>query len=110
MMARMLRRSGFTILEAPGGTEALEIREQHNGIQRLITDLTMPGLNGFDLAEQVAERWPELKILCVSGYRSGHAFRPQDSDRPWLEKQTMSCAGRCGSCQVAARQHPDPVT
>ena len=47
MMAKMLQRSGYTTLEAPGGKEALEICEQHIGIHLLITDLTMPGLNGF---------------------------------------------------------------
>ena len=86
MMAKMLQRSGFTILEAPGGTEALEICEQHDGIQLLITDLTMPGLNGFDLADQVAERWPGLKILFISGYASGYGFRRKLADRPLLGK------------------------
>ena len=86
MMAKMLQRSGFTILEAPGGTEALEICGQHNGIQLLITDVTMPGLNGFDLADQVAERWPSLKILFISGYANGYAFRRKIADRPLLGK------------------------
>jgi len=86
MMAKMLQRSGYTTLEAPGGKEALEICEQHIGIHLLITDLTMPGLNGFDLADQVGERWPELKILFMSGDANGYGLRRRIAERPFLGK------------------------
>jgi len=86
MMAKMLQRSGYSTLEAPGGKEALEICEQHIGIHLLITDLTMPGLNGFDLADLVGERWPELKILFMSGAANGYGLRRRIADQPFLGK------------------------
>jgi two-component system, cell cycle sensor histidine kinase and response regulator CckA len=64
-----LESNGYQVLEATNGAEALLIGEQHQGrIHFLLTDLVMPGISGRMLAEQLAPRRPELKVLFLSGY------------------------------------------
>jgi PAS domain S-box-containing protein len=81
--------SGYTVLEARDGLQAVEIARIHAGpIDLLITDVIMPRLGGRDLAARIAELRPETKVLFISGYAE---YAPQrgDSDSPsapWLAK------------------------
>jgi CheY-like chemotaxis protein len=66
---RILRQSGYAVLEAGDGTEALRVAAQHRGpIHLLLTDVEMPGLGGRQLAEQLSAVHPEARVLYVSGY------------------------------------------
>ncbi|MFM2081484.1 MAG: hypothetical protein RL380_175 [Verrucomicrobiota bacterium] len=66
----ILANSGYTILEAGDGPEALKIWEQHHGkIDLVLTDLVMPnGLTGRELARKLKAVRPTLKIIYTSGY------------------------------------------
>src|SRR5947207_5895555 len=62
----VLERSGYCVLEAPGGDEALELCEQYEGpIDLLVTDVVMPRMNGRELAERVRDMRPGTKVLYV---------------------------------------------
>jgi PAS domain S-box-containing protein len=67
---RVLEMSGYTVLEAGYGGEALRLCQQHSEpIHLLLTDIVMPGgLNGRELAERLLRLRPELKVLYMSGY------------------------------------------
>jgi two-component system cell cycle sensor histidine kinase/response regulator CckA len=72
---RTLEEYGYTVLEAAGGAEALAIAASHGGpIALLVTDVVMPGLQGHQLAEQLAAARPELRILYVSGFTQHSAI------------------------------------
>jgi len=63
-----LENLGYTVLTAGYGLQALQVLEKESAIKLLISDVVMPGMNGFELAEQVMQKYPQLKILLVSGY------------------------------------------
>jgi PAS domain S-box-containing protein len=64
-----LETTGLTVLVAASGREALQVLEKENGVvDILFTDYSMPGMNGADLIEQVAVRWPEIHPVLASGY------------------------------------------
>lgn len=66
--ADALEDRGFSIVEAGDAREALDILERSPEIALIFTDINMPGdLNGLDLAEEVAKRWPHIEIIVTSG-------------------------------------------
>ena len=68
MIQRVLRREGFAVLSAADGQEALLVfRKFPETVHMLITDIEMPGLNGFALAAQIRLEKPQTKILFISG-------------------------------------------
>ena len=65
----LLELSGYTVLEANNGSEAMTISQQHSGVlQLLLTDVVMPGMSGRVLAGQVVEQRPLIKVVYMSGY------------------------------------------
>jgi two-component system, cell cycle sensor histidine kinase and response regulator CckA len=64
-----LRDSGYNVLTAADGREALEVARSHAGpIHLLLTDVVMPGINGRVLAERLAPQQRGMKVLYMSGY------------------------------------------
>ena len=67
--AEYLRESGYTVLTAKGGSDALRLAEQHGGpIHVLLTDLIMPLMSGRELSERIASVRPEIRVVFMSGY------------------------------------------
>jgi CheY-like chemotaxis protein len=66
---RFLQERGYSILEASEAEEALRLCQEYTGqIDLLITDVVMPKLSGPELAKRLANLYPNLKILYISGY------------------------------------------
>jgi CheY-like chemotaxis protein len=71
-----LEAKGYNILEAQDGMEALLVSRQHQApIHMLLTDVVMPVMNGRELAEQLAQLHPTMKILYMSGYTDDTVVR-----------------------------------
>lgn len=60
---------GYVVLEAASGKEALLLCDEYEKpIQMLITDVVMPGLSGRELVDEVSLKYPNMKVLFMSGY------------------------------------------
>jgi two-component system, cell cycle sensor histidine kinase and response regulator CckA len=69
LIAELLSENGYDVLVAEEPANALRIAERHEGaIHLLLTDVVMPQMHGQDLARQVQERRPDLRVLYMSGY------------------------------------------
>jgi len=69
LVVNILKRYGYTVLDAAGGSEGLKIMEAHHGaLHLLLTDIVMPQINGVALYEQATQISPSLKVLYMSGY------------------------------------------
>ncbi len=65
----VLVRSGYQVLVAEEGMQALAVARTHRGpIDLLLTDVVMPGMSGRELAEALAQERPETRVLFTSGY------------------------------------------
>jgi two-component system cell cycle sensor histidine kinase/response regulator CckA len=72
----ILKRSGYTVLEARNAGEALLLCERHpTPIDLLLSDVVMPGMSGPELAKRLGGVRPEMKVLCMSGYTDDAAVR-----------------------------------
>jgi CheY-like chemotaxis protein len=66
---QVLQDTGYSVLEARHGAEALRLWDTHKEEVRLIvTDVVMPEMSGFELARRVLDQRPNLKVLFISGY------------------------------------------
>jgi two-component system, cell cycle sensor histidine kinase and response regulator CckA len=75
MIGKILRRSGFSVIEAESGDRAVAAAAACQGIVDLvIIDMQMPGMNGLDLASEVARRYPAMKVLYISGNQDSIAL------------------------------------
>ena len=66
-VARALRLDGHETHEAGDGAEGLE-KLAENAYDLLLSDIRMPVMDGIELAHQAAARFPDLKILLMTGY------------------------------------------
>ena len=62
-----LTDAGHEVIEAADGVDALEYLQDHAAVDLIITDISMPRMNGLDLVDEVQLRWPGLPVLLVSG-------------------------------------------
>jgi two-component system cell cycle sensor histidine kinase/response regulator CckA len=64
----VLTRRGYTVLQASGGLEAISLMLSFDGdIPLVISDIDMPGVNGFDFANQLQIDRPSTEVLYMSG-------------------------------------------
>ena len=107
----LLEESGYTVLEACHGGDALAVASGYVGpIHLLLTDVVMPGMNGRVLAERLQLIRPEMKVVFMSGYTGFHDRSLLDSRMPLIAKpfkrdfllrklrETLAFEDQCGVC------------
>ena len=76
VIAGALQTSGYTVLQAGHGAEALDIARSHAApIHLLLTDVVMPGMNGRELADRVGDLRGDIRTLYMSGYADDAVLR-----------------------------------
>ncbi len=78
LLSQTLTVAGYRVVAAEDGPRALELAADPATIDLLLTDVVMPGLGGFDLADRLRAARPDLKIIYMSGYTEAPppALRP----------------------------------
>ena len=73
--ASVLEEFGCDVVAAASGCEALEKLSANRRIEILITDINMPGMDGYELAERAKRMRDGLKVILLSGReRDGSGF------------------------------------
>src|ERR1035437_2239865 len=72
ILAEALQDFGYGVVTAASGEEALPVLNNGRIIDLVITDVRMPGMSGPELADEIRQRWPGVKVVLISGY-----FLPQ---------------------------------
>jgi DNA-binding response OmpR family regulator len=80
VLARVLGKAGYAVLEAPDGSTALDIlardrqarqrgeTAEYGPIRLVTTDVQMPNMSGDDLHRMIRERYPEVRVMMVTAF------------------------------------------
>ena len=69
LAVQILRSHGYRVLTAEDGESAVQRSQEYDGpIHLLLTDIVMPGIQGWELAETLLARRPQMRVLFTSGY------------------------------------------
>jgi two-component system, cell cycle sensor histidine kinase and response regulator CckA len=72
LVRTLLTTDGFRVIEARTGAEGLRLAQEHDGsIDLLLSDMLLPEVSGYDVAAQVKERHPEMKVILMTGWVEG---------------------------------------
>lgn len=73
-----LESAGYTVLEAASPSDAIALVRAHEGdpIDLLVTDVVMPEMDAFELADRISCELPGVRILYTSGYTDAGAEGP----------------------------------
>ncbi len=88
-LSQLLDRAGYTVLAASDSAEARDLFGKNIGsIDLLLTDIVMPGENGWDLSQHLLDRRPDLKVIYMSGYTRSDQIDAKlaKSNAPFLPK------------------------
>jgi PAS domain S-box-containing protein len=95
LATRLLEPAGYTVLGAATGEEGLRLLERHEEpVHLLLSDVVMPGMSGRQLAEQLAQTRPGMKVLYMSGYTGDTIVQRGvlDAQMPFLNKPFTAAA------------------
>jgi len=83
MGSKMLRFLGYNVMTASCGSEALELfRSNRESIRCVITDLSMPDMDGWQTLAELRTLEPALPVILSSGYDETEVMIRKDSDQP----------------------------
>ena len=82
----ILLRQGYTVIEATGPAEALEVAAaQPDFFDLILADVMMPGMRGWEMVDRLRSSQPRARVLYMSGY-IGDIDIGRDKVRPLLTK------------------------
>jgi two-component system, cell cycle sensor histidine kinase and response regulator CckA len=86
LVRRMLEPEVCRVMEAEDGETALRLIERNlETIDVVLTDLLMPGIDGFDVVQVLTSHHPDLPIVCMSGF-ANQALAGRRLDVPFVPK------------------------
>lgn len=80
VLALLIVSFGHEAIESPNGSDALARLERGESVDVVLTDLVMPGVQGWDVARRIKQRWPSLRVGLMSGDEIALARHAGDAD------------------------------
>ncbi len=84
IVSALLEHTGYRVFAAADAQEALLAMQHHQGFDLVVTDIMMPGTDGFKLLDSIAELYPEMPVIFCSAIQDIHvatsAFRRGATD------------------------------
>lgn len=88
MIARMLSLSGYAVISAQSGEEAISIAQEYAApIDLVLSDVRMPGMSGPEVVEELRKLRPGIRVMYMSAFsRDVLPVGVQDTDIPFIHK------------------------
>jgi DNA-binding NtrC family response regulator len=104
---KCLTTAGYSVITAAGGTEGLRVFSEHQSkIALLLTDVAMPDLGGFELADRVLAIYPRLPVL----FMTGGPWRPYREfecvAKPFLSTELVASVSRALNRNIRSESAP----
>lgn len=93
LLALLLRFSKFEVLSAANPVEAMRAIQDRADIALVIADIVMPGMNGYDLADEIAKVRPDIRMVFMSGFAADPLRRPVNAPclaKPFTVEELLS--------------------
>ena len=115
LVRRVLERKGYRVIAAENGETAIAwSRSYEDTIDLVIADVVLPGMNGREAVEQLLPRWPQLRVLYISGYNEDEilhrgVMRDQTHflEKPFTPASLLQKVRAVLNADVRARSHSE---
>ena len=112
IMRQQLVDLGFSVVEAESADEAAELVDQLDGLVLMVSDISMPGLSGFELARRLGQSRPHLRIILISGFSFDSGADLSDLvilRKPWEKHELVTAIGLPGMKGQAFEREEAPL-
>ena len=112
LVEELLLDRGYNVITAQTGAEGLDRIQREPSLSLVITDIRMPGIDGWELARRAMEMRAGLKVLYITGYPGEQ--RPNDAPpgpllrKPWRAGEFYECLEQLIGSGDARRSGPRP--
>jgi len=84
-VSKMLRKRGFSVVEASDGRAGVDqFRGNEREIDVVLLDLTLPGMTGREVLEELRQMRPDVKVIITTAYSHDTALKAIGGQQPWL--------------------------
>lgn len=81
LVRNLLTSDGFRVIDARTGAEGLRLALEFEGnIDLLLSDMLLPEISGYDVAAQVKSRYPDMKVILMTGWVEGEIVQRSVSE------------------------------
>jgi CheY-like chemotaxis protein len=98
MIVYEMALAGFEVLEAASAEDALALMAKTDRLDLLFTDIRLPGMNGWQLAEHIRLRYMLVPVIYASGYTEQVTLLPRSKflQKPYMPSQVFQAAAEFG--------------
>ena len=84
-VSKMLRKRGFCVVEAADGRSGVDLfRANEREIDVVLLDMTLPGMTGREVLEELRRMRPDVKVIITTAYSQDSALKAMGDQQSWL--------------------------